>query len=239
MGYPDVLAKALTIDGFATADLRQVQQPVLLPMHQVIATARSTFSVVDPAWDAITTHLLNLSHLGVSTVALKAHDQKLRVVALRPAPTGQAIAGSALALAPVMGRWADTLGDLVPAFSIDDERMKALEPYASWLGDFTGQEAVKWMAGKLLFLFARAAAAGSVVTVHPVQAPISEQLYGAWKAADFTKEYVFSNHVHTANYLWGVGSASMYAGDDLGTVSYLIRPWPEDVSQALKVVGDH
>jgi hypothetical protein len=238
MGYPDILAKALSVDGFATADLRQVQQPVLLPLHQVVTTARSTFSVVDPAWDAITTHLLNLSHLGVSTVALKAHDRKLRVVALRPAPPGESIAASALALAPVMGRWADNLGELVPAFSVDDERMKALEPYANWLGTYTGQDAVKWMAGKLLFLFARAGAAGSVVTVHPVKAPIPQPLNDAWKAADLTKEYVFSHHVHTANYLWGVGSGSMYAGDDTGNISVLIRPWPEDLSAALKVVGD-
>jgi hypothetical protein len=238
MGYPDILAKALSVDGFATADLRRVQQPVLLPMDQVVATARSTFSVTDPAWDAIATHLLNLSHLGVSTVALKAHDQKLRVVALRPAPAGEEIAESALALAPVIGRWADNLGEMVPAFSVNEERMKALEPCANWVGTYTDSEAVKWMAGKLLFLFARAAAAGSVVTVHPVQAPIPQSLYDAWTAADFTKEHVFTEHVNTANYIWGVGSASMYAGDKDGNISYLIRPWPEDVSAALQVVGD-
>ncbi|WP_139230852.1 hypothetical protein [Microbacterium sp. cf046] len=226
------MANALAVTGFATVDLRTVKTTPFVPLDIALNAARTTYNALSvPAWDLIATHLMSLKTLGVSTVAVRSDNTTLRIVLCRPSPDGNLDISEAVSFLHTIDQWSGRFSQLLPQFQLSAEREKLFEAASSWVGRYTGQDSVKWAASKLMYMFARAAGAGSCIVMNPVGSA-SQDYLSRWQEADLQKEHVITGSMHTASYLWVVNGDRVVPGNG-PTVSWNYEPDPQKLQQVL------
>ena len=209
------LANAVAVRGYATVDLRPLERSPFVPLAEALDRAARDYRIVDEAvWPSIAAHLLTLKVFGIETLAVKGHENKLALVALRTSPDGVLDLAEATSYHVVMNQWLETLAGYLPQVKLSSGGQAQVDKAAAWVGRNTGRDAIGWMAAKLMSAFARARKASSCVTVHPIAGPPSAEYSAGWVNADITTEPLFSDgrHVNSANDLWSLRDNTILRG---------------------------
>ncbi|WP_330256929.1 hypothetical protein OG874_21620 [Nocardia sp. NBC_00565] len=235
------LANAIAVRGYATVDLCKVQRTPFVPLQKALDSAASGYAtIVEPNWQAAINHFINLKVLNIDTLSIRARDKRILLVVNRGMIGGNLEIEEALNYHASMSQWLDTLSSYLPDLELSETEAANVHRAQDWVGRWTGQNAVGWMAAKLVGVLYKSKGKGCCVTVHPIGSS-SESFTTRWASADLTTERFISPKIQSSNYLWNVSENSVTPGGASGFENpgdFNFEPWSWDLRSLLLSVND-
>jgi hypothetical protein len=187
MNADQLLARALSLEGFTAFSLSGLTGQGLLPLEQALAGVnRSTFTPTDgTSWDAIANHLRTLQILHVASVATRVRSGTFDVVLLRKLDHPITAAGE-LAYFQAANHWLAQLAELLPSFQMNEAAKQQFTSLIGAAGAAAGSLAA--MVGGLVLQLADAGSNVNALSLILIGSPVSPTFLTEWRATDMVTQ---------------------------------------------------